>query len=328
MPRKTFVAGDVLQASEVNTFLMNQSVMTFASESARNTAITLPVDGMVTYLEDTKRYQTYNGTAWVTINQINSFSDVPGVSLSTPTAGQKLVFDGTNWVNLTGYVYVETVYFTSSGTFTKASYPWLRAIRVRVQAGGASGAGATATGSNNTSAGAGGGAGGYAELFFTDIAALDASVTVTRGAGGGGVLGTAGNNGEASEFGGSGDAWRTRAGGGFTGIIRPADTIPRTVVGGAGGDGSHGDFFISGGGGGAGLSSGNIDNFAIGGTGGAAPFSGGGRGAGTTSGSGGFDGGAGGNFGGGGGGAMNHNNQSSRRGGNGGNGIVIVELYA
>jgi hypothetical protein len=32
---------------------------------------------------------------------------------------------------LRGYVFVEQVRFTSSGTFVKADYPWLRAIRVR-----------------------------------------------------------------------------------------------------------------------------------------------------------------------------------------------------
>jgi len=38
-----------------------------------------------------------------------------------------------------GYTYHSTVYFTSSGSFTKASYPWLRAIRVKVVGGGGGG---------------------------------------------------------------------------------------------------------------------------------------------------------------------------------------------
>ena len=94
-----------------------------------------------------------------------------------------------------GYRLVQTVYFTSSGSFAKASYPWLRAIRVRVQAGGgAGGSSSTATGANH-SKGAGGGGGGYAEAFITDVAGLASSVTVTRGAGGSGASGGLGGFG-------------------------------------------------------------------------------------------------------------------------------------
>jgi hypothetical protein len=65
MPRKTFVDGQTLPASDLNNFLMNQSVMTFTNAAARTTAITSPVEGMLTYLEDTNRYSYWNGSAWV-----------------------------------------------------------------------------------------------------------------------------------------------------------------------------------------------------------------------------------------------------------------------
>jgi hypothetical protein len=64
MPRKTFTAGDILTASDVNTFLMNQSVMTFAGTAARGSAIGTAVEGMFTYLEDTNTFQYWNGSAW------------------------------------------------------------------------------------------------------------------------------------------------------------------------------------------------------------------------------------------------------------------------
>jgi hypothetical protein len=102
-----------------------------------------------------------------------------------------------------GYQFRETVYFTSSGTFVKANYPWLRAIRVKCVGGGGGGAGTgAATGTQVIVAGTGGG-GGYAESFITNIAGLDASVTVTRGAGGGGGAAgqNAGSGGGASSFG-------------------------------------------------------------------------------------------------------------------------------
>jgi hypothetical protein len=90
------------------------------------------------------------------------------------------------------YRFVTTVYFTSSGTFTKADYPWLRAIRVKCQGGGGGGGGAATTGVGQQAISSGGAGGAYAESFITNIAGLDASVTVTRGAGGTG--GAAGNN--------------------------------------------------------------------------------------------------------------------------------------
>ena len=65
MPRKTFVAGTLATASDVNTYLMDQSVMTFASDAARTTALPTPSEGMVTYLNDTNTFAVYNGSAWV-----------------------------------------------------------------------------------------------------------------------------------------------------------------------------------------------------------------------------------------------------------------------
>jgi hypothetical protein len=64
MPRKTFVAGDVLTASDMNTFLMDQSVMTFADSTARASAIGTATEGMLTYLEDTNAYEYWDGTAY------------------------------------------------------------------------------------------------------------------------------------------------------------------------------------------------------------------------------------------------------------------------
>jgi formylmethanofuran dehydrogenase subunit A len=64
MAYKVFSNGSVLNASDLNDYLMNQSVMVFSSSTARASAITSPIEGMMTYLEDTNRFQFYNGTAW------------------------------------------------------------------------------------------------------------------------------------------------------------------------------------------------------------------------------------------------------------------------
>jgi hypothetical protein len=64
---RTFAVGEVLTAVNVNTFLMQQTVMVFADASARSTAITAPSEGMVTYLSDSNSFFFYNGSAWVEI---------------------------------------------------------------------------------------------------------------------------------------------------------------------------------------------------------------------------------------------------------------------
>jgi hypothetical protein len=62
---KVFTNGSTLQASELNENLMQQSVATFSNAAARTAAITSPVEGQLTYLEDTNEYASWNGSAWV-----------------------------------------------------------------------------------------------------------------------------------------------------------------------------------------------------------------------------------------------------------------------
>lgn len=64
---KDFTAGSVLTASDVDNYLMEQSVMYFATTAARDAAITAPEDGMVAYIgsnDANEGLYTYNGTSW------------------------------------------------------------------------------------------------------------------------------------------------------------------------------------------------------------------------------------------------------------------------
>lgn len=61
---RTFASGEVLTATNVNTYLMQQTIMVFASSSARDTAITSPSEGMFVYLSDTNALQYYDGASW------------------------------------------------------------------------------------------------------------------------------------------------------------------------------------------------------------------------------------------------------------------------
>jgi hypothetical protein len=64
--KKTFVAGEVLTAQDVNDYLMDQTVMTFASSAARSSAIPTPTQGMISYQTDTDAIEAYDGSNWVT----------------------------------------------------------------------------------------------------------------------------------------------------------------------------------------------------------------------------------------------------------------------
>ena len=64
---KTFSVGEVLTATDVNTYLMQQTVMVFATAAARTSAIAAPSEGMVTYLSDSNSLWYYDGAAYVEI---------------------------------------------------------------------------------------------------------------------------------------------------------------------------------------------------------------------------------------------------------------------
>jgi hypothetical protein len=276
--RKTFVGGDILLASEINGFLQDQAVMVFDDAAARTTAIPSPAEGMVTFLKSSDTLEAWNGSAFVNVASVGT----------------------------SAFRFVTTVYFTSSGTFSKATYPWLRAIRVKCQGGGGGGGG-VASGPGVAAAG-GGGSGGSAESFITDIAGLDASVTVTTGVGGAGRSGA----GNISGFtGGTSSFGSLSALGGGGGEMAGAGVTDRQ--GGSPGTASGADLAISG-------FAGHASNSFRGGAGGG--FGGGDWQAQSNSGL-----NATGSYGGGGGGAL-QGDGTSRAGGNGANGIVIIELYA
>ena len=64
MPSKTFVAGEILTAADVNTNLMNQIVAVFADATARDAAITSPVHGQFVFRKDDAVLEYFDGSAW------------------------------------------------------------------------------------------------------------------------------------------------------------------------------------------------------------------------------------------------------------------------
>ena len=221
-----------------------------------------------------------------------------------------------------GYFYAGTVYFTSTGDFTKATYPWLRAVKVDVVGGGGAGAGTAATGAGEMALGAGGSSGGRS-IGWHLATALGATETATVGAGG--VAGTGdGGTGGNSSFG----TLVTAMGGPGGLTLAPTTDSPNFVGSNAIASAGTGNMLALRGNPG-GVAHGVAGARVISGSGALSPIGAGaprGRKAAVT----GWDGvtaeaygpGAGGS------GACSLGNQAAREGGTGASGIVIVELYA
>ena len=104
MPYLNFVANQVLTAAQVNDYLMNQAVMTFADAAARDTALPTPNAGMMAFLEDTEALQVYT-TAWQAVD-------------TTASGLADLVVDATTARTLTSADSGKTIQFTSASAVT------------------------------------------------------------------------------------------------------------------------------------------------------------------------------------------------------------------
>jgi hypothetical protein len=62
---KEFDALEILSATDVNGFLMNQSNLVFEDETDRDNQVAAPVEGMRAYLTDNQEWQEYDGEDWL-----------------------------------------------------------------------------------------------------------------------------------------------------------------------------------------------------------------------------------------------------------------------
>jgi hypothetical protein len=86
---KDFTVGQVLTSAQVDGYLMQQTIMVFASSAARTSALSAVLaEGMFSYLTDTNATQYYDGAAWVDISN-------PG-DITAVTAGTGLTGGGTS----------------------------------------------------------------------------------------------------------------------------------------------------------------------------------------------------------------------------------------
>lgn len=67
MPYKVWAIGEETLATDFNDYVQEQVVATFPNAAARTAAIAAPNPGQVSWLNDTKRLEMWDGTAWVSI---------------------------------------------------------------------------------------------------------------------------------------------------------------------------------------------------------------------------------------------------------------------
>ena len=88
---KLWSTGEVVTAANVNSYLQQQTIMVFASSSARTTALSgVIAEGMFTYLTDTNAFQYYDGASWTDVSN-------PGdITAVTTAANSGLAGGGTS----------------------------------------------------------------------------------------------------------------------------------------------------------------------------------------------------------------------------------------
>jgi hypothetical protein len=102
---RTWVAGEVIEAENINDFLQDQTVQVYANSTARAAALTGVVsEGMVSYLKDINSLEAFDGSNW------NPVGADPAI-FTQGTAGQYLKSNGTAgviWANgLNVNIYVQ-----------------------------------------------------------------------------------------------------------------------------------------------------------------------------------------------------------------------------
>lgn len=130
---KDFTVGQVLTSAQVDGYLMQQTIMRFASASARTTALSgVLAEGMFSYLDDTNATEYYDGSSWVSISNPGDITAVTagtGLSGGGTSGGVTLAIDTATTVDkttaqtltnktLTDPVVVETVNAQTGTTYT------------------------------------------------------------------------------------------------------------------------------------------------------------------------------------------------------------------
>ena len=123
MAYKVFTNGSVLNASEINENLMRQSVAVFSNASARTAAIISPVEGQMTYLEDTDQIDVWSGSAWVRrVSTSLPFAQASGAMSITSSSVTVITFPAGRFTQAPNITFGVTYVTASGGAPTAAIY--------------------------------------------------------------------------------------------------------------------------------------------------------------------------------------------------------------
>ena len=91
---RTFTAGEILTASNVQNYLQDQVVMTFAGSAARSSAIGTAnfEEGMLTYLTDVNKLQVYTGAEFEDVFDPNAWTTYTPTFTNVTVGNATVVF--------------------------------------------------------------------------------------------------------------------------------------------------------------------------------------------------------------------------------------------
>src|SRR5210317_1848255 len=77
---KVWTTGDLVNASDFNSYLQEQVIMRFSNSSQRDSSVSSAEEGMFCFLADSNTLQFYNGSSWASFI---GEGDITGVTITT-----------------------------------------------------------------------------------------------------------------------------------------------------------------------------------------------------------------------------------------------------
>jgi len=112
---REFMVNEVLTASNVQSYLMDQAEMVFSTTANRDSSITTPTNGMTAYTTDAGILWRYNGAAWKAWGKAPT-AYTPTLTNATRTSGDLYYSISAGMMTIVGRVIVSAV--TGSLTFS------------------------------------------------------------------------------------------------------------------------------------------------------------------------------------------------------------------
>lgn len=84
---KVWTTGDLVNASDFNSYLQEQVIMRFADSSARDSAVSSAEEGMFCFLADSNTLQFYDGSSWTSFIGEGDITSIVTASTSGLSGG-------------------------------------------------------------------------------------------------------------------------------------------------------------------------------------------------------------------------------------------------